>query len=76
MSRTRLAIQECAQWLRACLELGWRKSDLDFLEALWWRYHDDSGRLIKGPRTLAAVDPHGPDAVADVRPRAGEDLLT
>lgn len=42
---TRQAMQKCAEWLKACLDLGWRKSDLDFLEALWWTYHDNRGNL-------------------------------
>lgn len=48
MSRTTLAIRKCAEWLSFCLSIGWRKSDLDCLEALWWRFHDDDGRLIEG----------------------------
>lgn len=44
--RTRKAIQGCAEWLSACVRLGWDKSDLDFLEALWWKYHDSRGNLI------------------------------
>jgi hypothetical protein len=39
------AIRECAEWLATCLELGWRKSDLDALEAMWWKYHDHRGNL-------------------------------
>lgn len=26
----------CAEFLHACLSFGWRKSDLDFLQKLWW----------------------------------------
>lgn len=36
----------CAQWLTACLSFGWEKSDLDWLETLWWRHHDRLGRLV------------------------------
>jgi hypothetical protein len=36
---------DCARWLKQCLDLGWRKSDLDVLEALWWKYHDDQGTI-------------------------------
>ena len=46
MTPTRQATQACAEWLAACIRLGWRKGDLDFLEALWWKYHDERGRLI------------------------------
>lgn len=40
----RLAKQHCAQWLAYCLRIGWPKSSLDALEALWWKYHDDTGQ--------------------------------
>lgn len=36
------AVKKCARWLQVCLELGWSKSELDFLERLWWKYHDKS----------------------------------
>ena len=36
----------CGHWLADCVRLGWRRDDLDFLEALWWKYHDNYGRLI------------------------------
>lgn len=45
-TRTRKAIRECGEWLAACRRLGWRLEDLDTLEALWWKYHDDHGNLI------------------------------
>ena len=38
---------ECAQWLTTCLAIGWRKSDLDFLEKLWWQYHNSRGKLVE-----------------------------
>lgn len=44
---TRQAVQACAEWLASCIRLGWRKSDLDALEALWWKYHDARGNLIR-----------------------------
>lgn len=28
------AVRSCALWLQACLELGWSRKDLDFLESL------------------------------------------
>ena len=43
---TQRAVRACAEWLAACLQLGWSRADLDALEGLWWRYHDDGGRLI------------------------------
>lgn len=47
MTPTRQATQACAEWLATCIRLGWRKADLDFLEALWWKYHDSRGNLIE-----------------------------
>lgn len=43
--RTRRAVQKCAKWLVACLRIGWRKTDLDLLEDLWWAHHDEKGNL-------------------------------
>ena len=40
------ALRECAEWLVKCLEFGWSRDDLDALEALWWEYHDHTGRLV------------------------------
>jgi hypothetical protein len=54
--RTQRAVIDCAYWLKACLELGWRKSDLDFLEALWWQHHDDRGEL-RAPELNSTNDP-------------------
>lgn len=51
MSRTRRAIVGCGYWLAECLRLGWDRSDLDWLEALWWQYHDDNGQLISARET-------------------------
>ena len=46
MTKTRRAIEACAAWLSACLRLGWAKSNLDMLEELWWRYHDETGKPL------------------------------
>jgi hypothetical protein len=43
--RTTKALTHCSFWLSYCLAIGWKKSDLDFLESLWWKYHDDYGNL-------------------------------
>ena len=43
--QTRVAVVSCAVWLAFCVKIGWPKSDLDGLERLWWKYHDDQGRL-------------------------------
>ena len=40
------AVKKCAAWLSYCLSIGWAKSDLDFLQALWWKYHDKNGDIV------------------------------
>lgn len=40
-------VRLCAEWLAECLRLGWKRTDLDWLETLWWKYHDEHGRLIE-----------------------------
>jgi hypothetical protein len=47
MARSSEALAACARWLRYCLTIGWSRSDLDQLEEIWWRYHDDRGRFIE-----------------------------
>lgn len=42
---TARAVRECAEWSYYCLTIGWPKSSLDELEALWWKYHDEFGRI-------------------------------
>jgi hypothetical protein len=37
------AFKACARWLSECIRLGWNKSDLDALEAIWWKYHPKPG---------------------------------
>jgi len=51
------AVIACAHWLVACLRLGWRRSDLDWLEALWWKHHDRFGNLCDEAQAVGAVDP-------------------
>ncbi len=50
MNPTTKSVMKCADFLSACLSYGWLKADLDWLQELWWRYHDDSGNLTKEPR--------------------------
>lgn len=40
------ALRKCAEWLAYCLSIGWRREQLDALEALWWKHHDRTGRLV------------------------------
>lgn len=47
---TQAAVRKCAEWLRTCLELGWRRDELDWLEELWWKHHDANGNLKAGSR--------------------------
>jgi len=44
--RTRKAITACGYFLSECLRFGWKRQDLDALEAEWWKYHDHHGCLI------------------------------
>lgn len=44
---TKYAVRVCAEWLAACLRMGWKRSDLDWLERLWWQWHDENGNLIR-----------------------------
>jgi hypothetical protein len=46
MTRSSKAIYACADWMSYCLKIGWRQSDLDDLQRLWWQWHDDDGKLI------------------------------
>jgi hypothetical protein len=39
------AKRKCAEWLVKCLELGWRKDQLNALEKTWWKFHDENGLL-------------------------------
>ena len=45
-SATASALRKCARWLAYCLSIGWRRDHLDALEALWWKHHDNTGRLV------------------------------
>ncbi len=44
--RTKAAQRSCAEWLVGCLNDGWQKSDLDLLEDIWWRHHDERSNII------------------------------
>lgn len=48
--RSRRALQACATWLAYCLGLGWGRGELDDLEQIWWRWHDENGNLLTSPR--------------------------
>jgi len=45
MERTIYGIKECANWLKYCLDIGYKKEQLTALEKLWWDYHDGNGNL-------------------------------
>jgi hypothetical protein len=51
MKRSAKAIQRCAEWLAHCIRIGWSHDDLDTLEEIWWRYHDEHGRLLRNACT-------------------------
>ena len=47
MSASQQACRKLQEWLNACLQMGWRKSDLPALTDLWWEYHDEeTGELL------------------------------
>lgn len=48
------AIKKKAQWLAYCLEIGWEKSQLDELSAVWDRFKDEHGNIRKEPDTNPA----------------------
>jgi hypothetical protein len=43
---TQRGVIACGRWLACCLQLGWRKDQLDALEAIWWQHHDEHGHLL------------------------------
>jgi hypothetical protein len=43
---TNKGVKTCAEWLIFCLSIGYKKSQLDALEKLWLKYHNDMGELI------------------------------
>lgn len=47
MEKKTQGIKKCAEWLRYCLEIGWKKEQLDALEKIWWDFHDGNGNLLK-----------------------------
>jgi hypothetical protein len=66
---TQRARQECFDWLCQCLQFGWKKTELDALEAIWWKFHDNTGQLIKShptPPSAAQVKRHD---VFDCQPK-------
>src|SRR3990167_6681811 len=56
--KTTKALRQCAEWLCYCIKIGWLTSDLDALERIWWKYHDNHGRLIH-----LGVSPHSTTTV-------------
>ena len=46
--RSHRGVKRCAEWLDYCLEIGWDKSQIDELEALWWKHHDEHGNVVRG----------------------------
>lgn len=66
MARSTKAIYACANWLSACIRMGWDKSLLDELERIWWQWHDDYGNMIErnpksAPRTRTNFETDGCD---------------
>ena len=40
MKRTAQKIRACATWLKYCLDVGYKKEQLNALEKLWWDYQE------------------------------------
>lgn len=57
--KTQRALHQCAVWLAECLKIGWSRDQLDGLEAIWWRHHDDQGRLMPIPRPPIKEESNG-----------------
>jgi hypothetical protein len=47
----RTKVQLCAQFLARCLSYGWKKTDLDELERMWWK-----GEAWKHTREYKAME--------------------
>lgn len=48
--RSRTAMRACLEWLSSCRRIGFKKSELDELNHIWWRWHDEQGNLLSSPR--------------------------
>ena len=48
---TAKGIRECAKVMCELLKLGWQKSDLDYLDALFWSVRDKNGNVKHGNKT-------------------------
>lgn len=44
------ALRQMANAMREMLRIGFKKRDLDWLEALWWEIHDDNGNIPEPTR--------------------------
>lgn len=42
---TREGGRRLAEFFATCLRIGWKKTDLDWLEGLWLKYHDKHGNV-------------------------------
>ena len=49
-------LKACAEWLAYCLSIGWRRDQLDALEALWWQYHETDQAKAKTSGGNAAME--------------------
>lgn len=55
MTQSGKAIMACGHWLAFCKSIGWQHSDLDELERIWWKHHDDNGNILQVPRADAEI---------------------
>ena len=42
---SRAGLDAALRWIDECRKLGWLESQLDDLEALWWKHHDKDVNL-------------------------------
>lgn len=57
--RSPKALKECVRWLGFCRKIGFKTEEVDALDRLWWRYHDEDGNLLVPPRAVALGRPFG-----------------
>lgn len=43
--RTQLGLIRCLEWLAYCLSIGYKQSDLNGLEKIFWTFKDKNGNL-------------------------------
>lgn len=55
---TQAGILAAAEWINWCKNNGWSEETLLPLESLWWKHHDENGKL-KAPNAALCDPAHG-----------------